>query len=250
VNPTHDVHLICSNAERDAIRRIDEGLRARGLVPWFFEKDRSPNWIEAEEASIKGNTPVCAVVLGPAGWGKNYSFDSHASPMTTNGPSSRERFSQRQVRELSNHRANNDMAVALGCNLLRSFGMTDVGTSGFGGLHNPHEHMNEVFYYDGNHSQPVAEACIPRFVDYVLTGNTEFPLAQRATKPKRVFLSRLTESTIVGLGVVAMMCGLLVGAIWLLSQLLSVVAPLTATWALVISATIVLVSVYLVSRYY
>jgi hypothetical protein len=162
----------------------------------------------------------------------------------------RERFSQRQVREVSNHRASNDMAVALGCNLLRSFGMTDVGTSGFGGFYNPHERMKEIFYYDGDHSQPVAEPCIPWLVDYVLTGSTEFPLAQPATKPKRVFLSRLTESTIVGLGVVAMMCGLLVGAIWLLSQLLSVVAPLPATWALAISVTIVLLSAYLFSRYY
>lgn len=72
MNPTHDVHLIYSNGESDAIRRIDEGLRVRGLVPWFFEKDRSPEWLAAEEASITGNTPACAVVLGPAGWGKNY----------------------------------------------------------------------------------------------------------------------------------------------------------------------------------
>ena len=162
----------------------------------------------------------------------------------------RERFSQRQVREVSNHRANNDMAVALGCNLLRSFGMTDVGTSGFGGFYNPHEWMKEVFYYDGDHSQPVAKDCVPKLVDYILTGSADFPLAQPTTEPKRAFLSRVTESTIVGIAVVAMMCGLLVGAIWLLSQLLSVVASVPTAWALAISVTIVLLSVYLFSRYY
>ena len=68
----YDVHLIFNNLEKDAVARVDEELRNRGLLPWFWDKDAGPNWYQEEVDSITKHTPVSAVFLGPAGWGPNF----------------------------------------------------------------------------------------------------------------------------------------------------------------------------------
>ena len=76
--------------------------------------------------------------------------------------------------------------------------MKDVGTAGFHGFLGGREEIKEVYYYDGGHSAPVARGNVESLVDYTLTGSAAFPLASTTT-PRAQFVSRLSESTIVGL---------------------------------------------------
>ena len=69
---SHDVHLIFNDRDKDAVARIDQELRNRGLIPWFWDRDGGANWYQEEVDSIQENTPVSAIFLGPAGWGPNY----------------------------------------------------------------------------------------------------------------------------------------------------------------------------------
>ena len=69
MQPTYDVHLIFNNRERRLIEPIDTALRARGLNPWFWERDIVGGDVtEVEERSIR-STPVSAVFLGSELWG-------------------------------------------------------------------------------------------------------------------------------------------------------------------------------------
>jgi len=69
---SHDVHLIFNDRDKPAVARIDQALRNRGLIPWFWDRDGGANWYQEEIDSIQKHTPVSAIFLGPAGWGPNY----------------------------------------------------------------------------------------------------------------------------------------------------------------------------------
>jgi len=86
-------------------------------------------------------------------------------------------------------------------------------------------------------------------VDYTLTGRAAFPLASTTT-PRGQFVSRLSESTIVGLAVFAVLCAVVAGAIWALSNGLLAATSLSSFWAIAIAAPVVLVASYLLIRYY
>ena len=73
-----------------------------------------------------------------------------------------------------------------------------MGTAGFHGFLGGREEIKEVYYYEGGHSAPVARGNVESLVDYTLTGRPTFPLASTTT-PRAQFVSRLSESTIVGL---------------------------------------------------
>ena len=69
MQPTHDVHLIFNSRDTSLIKPIDAALRARGLNPWYWERDIVGGDVtEVEESSIR-STPVSAVLLGSEGWG-------------------------------------------------------------------------------------------------------------------------------------------------------------------------------------
>ena len=119
-------------------------------------------------------------------------------------------FGRTQVREVSNHRGSRDVPVGVVCNLLRSLGTSDVGTAGFHGFFGGREEIKEVYYYDGGHSAPVAEGNVESLVDYTLTGRAAFPLASTTT-PRAQFVSRMSESTIVGLAIFAALCAVVAG---------------------------------------
>ena len=73
MQPTYDVHLIFNNQERELIKPIDTALCARGLNPWFDDRDLVGGDVkEVEERSIR-STPACAVFLGPKAWSKFHS---------------------------------------------------------------------------------------------------------------------------------------------------------------------------------
>ena len=74
---SHDVHLIFNDRDKDAVARIDQELRNRGLIPWFWDRDGGANWYQEEVASIQENTPVSAIFLGPAGWGSELPHQTH-----------------------------------------------------------------------------------------------------------------------------------------------------------------------------
>ena len=151
-------------------------------------------------------------------------------------------FLREQVREVSNHRAAGDVPVGIVCNLLRSIGMRDVGTAGFHGFLGGREEIKEVYYYTGGHGAPVAVDNVESLVEYTLTGRGTFPLATETT-PRAPFVSRLSESTIIGLGVFALFCGILLGMTWVLFTALTLMS-LSAISAGAIAATVVLVGVY------
>src|SRR5262249_49527140 len=70
MQPNYDVHLIFNSKEQRLIQPIDVALRARGLNPWFWERDIVGGDVtEIEERSIR-STPVSAVFLGAEGWGQ------------------------------------------------------------------------------------------------------------------------------------------------------------------------------------
>ena len=158
-------------------------------------------------------------------------------------------FDREQVAEVSNHRASRDVPVGIVCNLLRSLGTSDVGTAGFHGFLGGREAIKEVYYYDGGHSAPVAEGNVESLVDYTLTGRVAFPLASTTT-PRAQFVSRLSESTIVGLVTFAALCAVIGGATWALFSVLAAATSLSSLLAIAIAAPAVLVTFYLVSRYY
>lgn len=66
----YDVHLLYNNRDKAIIEQIDNGLRKRGINPWFHDRDVPPGeeWEREELASIK-STPASVVFLGPSGWG-------------------------------------------------------------------------------------------------------------------------------------------------------------------------------------
>ena len=158
-------------------------------------------------------------------------------------------FDRTQVQEVSNHRASRDVPVGIVCNLLRALGTSDVGTAGFHGFLGGREEIKEIYYYNGGHSAPVAEGNVESLVDYTLTGQATFPLASTTT-PRAQFVSRLSESTIVGLAVFAAICAVVGGAIWALFSVLLLAFSLSSVPAIAIAASVVLVLVYLASRYY
>lgn len=158
-------------------------------------------------------------------------------------------FDRTQVREVSNHRASRDVPVGVVCNLLRSLGTTDVGTAGFHGFLGGREEIKEVYYYDGGHGAPVAEGNVERLVDYTLTGRATFPLAS-TTIPRGQFVSRLSESTIVGLATFAALWAIVIGAIWALFSVLMLATSWSSAPAIAVATSVVLVIFYLVSRYY
>ena len=158
-------------------------------------------------------------------------------------------FSRQQVREVSNHRAARDVPVGIVCNLLRSLGTKDVGTAGFHGFLGGREEIKEVYYYDGGHGAPVVQDNVGRLVDYTLTGRAAFPLAS-ATTPGGQFVSRLSESTIIGLVVFAALCAVVLGLTWGLFLVLTVTTEWSSLRSVAVAAAVVLIGVYLVSRYF
>jgi alpha-beta hydrolase superfamily lysophospholipase len=158
-------------------------------------------------------------------------------------------FGREQVRQVSNHRASRDVPVGIVCNLLRALGAKDVGTAGFHGFLGGREEIREVYYYEGGHSAPVVQGNLESLVDYTLTGRAAFPLAGPTT-PRGQFVSRLSESTIVGLLVFAVLCAIVFGLTWALVSLLTVLTTWSSLSAIALSVAVVLVFVYLLSRYY
>jgi hypothetical protein len=158
-------------------------------------------------------------------------------------------FNREQVRHVTNHRAARDVPVGIVCNLLRSLGMRDVGTAGYHGFLGGRQEIKEVYYYDGGHSEPVEPDNVEPIAEYALTGRTVFPSA-RVTTPGAQFVSRLSESTIVGLLVFAALCGVVFGLTWALFSVLTLVTSWPSLAAVGVSASVVLVFVYLMSRYY
>ena len=135
------------------------------------------------------------------------------------------------------------------CNLLRSLGTKDVGTAGFHGFLGGREEIKEVYYYDGGHGAPVVQDNVGRLVDYTLTGRAAFPLAS-ATTPGGQFVSRLSESTIIGLVVFAALCAVVLGLTWGLFLVLTATTEWSSLPSVAVAAAAVLVGVYLVSRYF
>ena len=105
--------------------------------------------------------------------------------------------------------------------------------------------FKEVYYYDGGHSAPVAEGNVESLVDYTLTGRAAFPLASTTT-PRAQFVSRLSESTIVGLAVFAALCAVVAGVIGGPFSVLMAATSLSSLSAIAIAAPAVLVTSYLV----
>ena len=69
MQPAYDVHLIFNGRDAALIQPIDAALCARGLNPWYWERDIVGGDVtEVEECSIR-STPVCAIFLGSEGWG-------------------------------------------------------------------------------------------------------------------------------------------------------------------------------------
>lgn len=160
-----------------------------------------------------------------------------------------ERIKFDQVRQVTNHRASRDVPVAVFCNLLRALGMRDVGTAGFDGFDQRREEIEEVYYYNGGHSEALRKENLRHLVEWTLSGESEFPLARKEVEPGKL-VSRLSGSTIVGLGVAGMLLGALGLATWLLFQLLVGFLPWPPTWLAVLAGAAVLVVFYLFSRYF
>ena len=158
-------------------------------------------------------------------------------------------FTRGQVHHMTNHRASRDVPVGIVCNLLRSLGMRDVGTAGYHGFLGGRAEIKEVYYYDGGHSEPVEKNNVKALAEYVLNGSTVFPSA-RVTTPAAQFVSRLSESTIVGLAIFAALCCIVLGMMWALFSVLTLLTSWPSLPAIAVSASVVLVFVYLMSRYY
>jgi pimeloyl-ACP methyl ester carboxylesterase len=81
-----------------------------------------------------------------------------------------------RVGALRNHRANGDVPVAILCSLLRGFGMSDVGTGGFGGFLNVDpSYCRELFYYAGGHGAALSDKeRLKALVDFVTTGTDRY----------------------------------------------------------------------------
>lgn len=154
-----------------------------------------------------------------------------------------------QVGKVTNHRAARDMPVAILCNLLRALGMKDVGTAGFDGFDQAAEEIEEIYYYDGGHSEGLRRENLPRLVDDVLSGKSDFPLARRDTQPGK-FLSRLSGSTIFGFAVAGALAAMLGLATWLLFWWLKAVLPWPPIHVGLLASAAVLVVFYLFSRYF
>ena len=154
-----------------------------------------------------------------------------------------------QVGKVTNHRAARDVPVAILCNLLRALGMKDVGTAGVDGFDQAGEEIEEIYYYDGGHSEGLRRENLPRLVDDVLSGKSDFPLARRDTQPGKL-LSRLSGSTIFGFAVAGALVATLGVTTWLLFRLLTEVLPWSPTSVGLLASAAVLVVFYLFSRYF
>ena len=159
------------------------------------------------------------------------------------------RFMLGQVREVANHRAARDLPVAIFCNLLRAFGMKDVGTAGFDGFDQSREEIKEVYYYAGGHSSALTHDNLRPLADFTLTGERNFTLASMDARPGGL-ASRLSGSTLVALLAAGAVVAVLSLVIWGFSELLGVMLLWPPAAALTAAAAVVLVIVYLVSRYF
>jgi hypothetical protein len=65
VPSSHGLHLIDNDAKRPLIQAIGDGLRVRGLIPWFWEEGRLP--VPAENPSGVSNHSRRLALMAPTG---------------------------------------------------------------------------------------------------------------------------------------------------------------------------------------
>lgn len=160
----------------------------------------------------------------------------------------RERFQRSQVRDVVNLRAAGDVPVSIACNLLRSLRMKDVGTAGVFGFDETRESIREIYYYKGGHSAALTADNLVKVVDYVFSGDVDFPLSQQDVTPYAL-LSRLSGSTLVAIAVAALLLALLGGCAWAVFLLLGGTIP-WVSGRIAVACLLVLITFYLFSRYY
>jgi hypothetical protein len=85
------------------------------------------------------------------------------------------RFDLKQVEELRNDRSSWDWPVGILCSGLRGFGMKDLGAGGFDGFQVNNTHIEEVFYYNGDHGAPLAQKNQDSILAFILDGKNLIP---------------------------------------------------------------------------
>jgi hypothetical protein len=101
------------------------------------------------------------------------------------------RFDLNQVEELRNDRSSWDWPVGILCSGLSGFGMKDLGAGGFDGFQVNNTHIEEVFYYNGDHGAPLAQKNQDSIIAFILDGKNLIPtdlleLSQISRKFKRI----------------------------------------------------------------
>ena len=141
------------------------------------------------------------------------------------------------------------MPVAILCNLLRALGGVDVGTAGFDGFDQRRQEISEVYYYQGGHSRAIEPDNLRNVAGYVLSGDSKFPLADRNLQPGKL-LSRLSGSSVVGIAAASALFVSIGALIWGLFNGLRGVLTWPTGLVGLLAASVVLVIMYLFSRFF